>query len=178
MQQLCFLVFRFERLLQQKVLESFGFDGQVKEDGRLVYCYSSIFLFIIFSYLLQQKVLESFGFDGQVEGDGRLVYCYSSIFLFMIFSICCNRKFWKVLAWTDRWKEMADEAGGETRCFQNFHFTCSKNWQNLGKDKIDRMKLPSKYLKNQTKMRIYSRSGGKQNSVEFLCVETLRFSPS
>ena len=91
--------------MQQKVLESFGLDGQVKGDGRLVYCYSSIFLFIIFSYLLHQKVLETFGFDGQVEGDGRLVYCYFSIFLFIIFSYLLQQK---VLASTDRWKEMAD----------------------------------------------------------------------
>ena len=31
---------------------------------------------------------------------------------------------------------MADEAGGETRCFQNFCFTGSKN-ENLGNDKIE-----------------------------------------
>ena len=50
--------------------------------------------------------------------------------------VCCTRKFWKVLASTDRWKEMADEPVGETRCFPNFLFTDSKNGKILEMTKL------------------------------------------
>ena len=73
---------------------------------------------------------------------------------------------------------MADEAGPKPDVSQTLFSQAAEaakkgKWTKMGQ------KL-AKMDENGTKMRITPRprSGGKQNSVEFLCVETLRFSSS